>query len=214
MSKRRRGSSKLAKKIAAPKPPADPWDALGWLRFLFDWKNDWHHPGGLDYDTFVSKFFLSVVPAGWIKAGYGPTAKPNERKDIGRGHAAFLRMYQVKVFDALAELEAAKARQVYFPAQIIEDFFRESIKTIVGNDPKFFPDFWQAVKDWRNRLKTGAPLLRANHKWEFMVLTTLLEDPSAVGSLRESVLRKFPDQRPEKFTSKVVYKVKTRLGIR
>ena len=51
---------------------------------------------------------LAVVPDGWIKPGYGPTAQGKQRKDIGKGHVAFLDMYTAGVFDSLAEARARK----------------------------------------------------------------------------------------------------------
>lgn len=193
------------------KPPTDSWDAEGWLRFLKSQTDDWNSPGGLSYETCWDRLILSVVPDGWIKPGYGPTAKGKERKDIGKGHATFLAMYRSGAFNPLA---IAKNGEVTFDREIVDYFFRRSVDAITEPDPRFFPDFWQAVEDWRECVEINQPLLKAaNRNHEFMVLTALLEDGSptfTVKRLRELVARRFKVD----LSWKAVNRVKNRLAIR
>jgi hypothetical protein len=212
-----RGKAKLLSREAV-KPPTDPWDARGWWSYLRDWKDDWPSPGELDYDAFLHRFILAVVPDGWIKPGYGPMAQGRQRQDIGKGHAAFLNMSPL--FDSLAGLLPTGNGQeieIQIPRVLSDYFFRESIKAIVSDDAKFFPDFWQAVTYWRKCVKTGEPLLKAKkRRLEFMILTTALEDGEAcyaVKQLRKVVLTRFPDESP-KPAWKDIDKVVTRLGIK
>ena len=72
-------------------PPDDPRDAESWLRFLFDWKSEWHFPGGLSYEDFERKFLLAIVPRGWVKSGYGGDGR--KQLDVGKGHASFVKLY-------------------------------------------------------------------------------------------------------------------------
>jgi hypothetical protein len=226
-----RGKAKLLSREAV-KPPTDPWDAQGWWSYLRDWKDDWPSPGGLDYDAFLHRFILAVVPDGWIKPGYGPMAQGRQRQDIGKGHAAFLNMSPL--FNSLPGLlltgngqeieiqiprgsSRRKAGEIRLLRVLSDYFFRESIKAIVSDDAKFFPDFWQAVTYWRKCVKTGEPLLKAKkRRVEFMILTTALEDGEAcyaVKQLRKVVLKRFPDESP-KPAWKDIDKVVTRLGIK
>jgi hypothetical protein len=198
--------------------PTDPWDARGWLCYLLDWKDDWPSPGGLTYDSFLHRFMLSVVPDGWIKSGYGPTAQGKRRQDIGKGHAAFLRMSDL--FDSLAGLAVTgNGQEIQISRNVDDCFFKESINAILSDDARFFSDFWEAVQHWRDCVKTGAPLLRAkNRRLEFMILATILEEGEpfyAVKSLRKLILRKFfPDQCTNAPTWKDIDQVVTRLGIK
>ena len=96
--------------LAPVAPPIKVGDALGWFRYICHLKDNWQCPGGLDYEKFSSELVLAVVPDGWIKLGYGPTAQGKQRKDIGRGHVAFLDMYTAGVFDSLAEARARKSK--------------------------------------------------------------------------------------------------------
>jgi hypothetical protein len=175
-----RGKAKLLSREAV-KPPTDPWDAQGWWSYLRDWKDDWPSSGGLDYDAFLHRFILAVVPDGWIKPGYGPMAQRRQRQDIGKGHAAFLNLSPL--FDSLGRLLLAGNGQeieIQIPRVLSDYFFRESIKAIVSDDAKFFPDLWQAVTYWRKCVKTGEPWLKAKkRRLEFMILTTALEDGEA-----------------------------------
>ena len=200
-------------------PPTDSWNASGWLSYLLDWKDDWPSPGGLDYESCLSKFILSVVPDGWIKPGYGPTAQGKQRKDIGKGHAAFLRMYRTGIFDSFAKSLTGNGQEIQVPCGVVDYFFRESINAIVSDDAKFFPDFCEAVRHWRDCVKTGAPLLKAKkRRLEFMILTTILEDGDpfySVTQLRKLVLKRFfPDKNVDLPTRKAIDKVVTRLGIK
>ena len=198
--------------------PTDPWDAPGWLSYLSDWeKDEWPNPGGLDYDTFRARFMMSIVPDGWIKPGYGPKAQGKQRQDIGKGHVAFLNMYLAGAFDGLAAVpKKNNRRQISFPDYVVLPFFEQVIRAIGTNDSEFFPDFSQAVKDWRNCVESGAPLLKAkNRRLEFMVLVTILEEGGTsypVKELRERVMRKFPDQRVPTWND--INRVMTRLGIK
>jgi hypothetical protein len=200
--------------LAHVAPPIKPCDALGWFRYARHLKDNWQCPGGLDYEKFFHEFVLAVVPDGWIKPGYGPTAQGKQRKDIGKGHAAFLNMYIAGVLDSLAQARAKKGKKARFDRAVVDYFFRASIGAITSNDSKFFPDFWQAVEHWRNCLKNGEPLLMAAVRRNvFMILTTLLEDGSprfTVSQLRNLVNAKFKTT----LTVKDVDKVVTRLGIR
>jgi hypothetical protein len=195
-------------------PPINACDALGWFRYACHLKDNWQCPGGLDYEKFSSEFVLAVVPDGWIKPGYGPTAQGKQRKDIGKGHVAFLDLYTAGVFDSLVEARARKDKEIRFDRAVVDHFFRVSIGAIESNDSRFFKDFWQAVEHWRNCLEIGQPLLMAekrNHV--FMILTTLLEDGSptfTVSQLRKLVNVKFN----KNLTVKNVDKVVRRLGIR
>jgi hypothetical protein len=177
-------------------------------------KDNWQCPGGLDYEKFSHEFVLAVVPDGWIKPGYGPTAQGKQRKDIGKGHAAFLEMYTAGVFDSLAGAQTRKGKEIQFDRAVVDRFFRASIGAIASNDSRFFKDFWQAVEYWRKCLEIREPLLMAakrNHV--FMILTTLLEDGSptfTVSQLRNLVNVKFKTT----LTAKNVDKVVRRLGIR
>ena len=200
--------------LAHVAPPVKVCDALGWFRYVRHLKDNWQCPGGLDYERFSSEFVLAVVPDGWIKPGYGPTAQGKQRKDIGKGHVAFLDMYTAGVFDSLAEARARKGKKIRFDRAVVDHFFRVSIGAIASNDSRFFPDFWQAVEHWRNCLENGEPLLMAaNRRNVFMILTTLLEDGSptfTVSQLRKLVNLKFKTT----LTAKDVGKVVRRLGIR
>jgi hypothetical protein len=195
-------------------PPIKVSDALGWLRYSRHLKDNWQDPGGLDYEKFSHEFVLAVVPDGWIKPGYGPTAQGKQRKDIGKGHVAFLNMYIAGVFDLLAQARATKVKEVRFDRAVADHFFLASIGAIASNDSKFFPDFWQAVEHWRNCVENGERLLMAaNRRNVFMILTTLLEDGSptfTVSQLRKLVNVKFKTT----LTAKDVGKVVRRLGIR
>lgn len=195
-------------------PPINACDALGWLRYACHLKDNWHCPGGLDYDKFFHEFVLAVVPDGWIKPGYGPTAQGKQRKDIGKGHGAFLDMYTAGVFDSLAGARAAKGKEIRFDRAVVDRFFCASIGAITSNDSRFFQDFWQAVEYWRKCLEIPEPLLTvANRKHVFMILTTLLEDGSF--TFRVSQLRKLVNVKFKKnLTDKNVDKVVRRLGIR
>jgi hypothetical protein len=200
--------------LAHVAPPINPSDALGWFRYARHLKDNWQRPGGLDYEKFFHEFVLAVVPDGWIKPGYGPTAQGKQRKDIGKGHAAFLDAYTAGVFDSLAQARAKKGKKARFDRAVVDYFFRASIGAITSNDSKFFPDFWQAVEHWRNCLENREPLLMAaNRRNVFMILTTLLEDGSprfTVSQLRNLVNVKFK----RTLTIKDVNKVVKRLGIR
>ena len=102
---------------------------------------------------------LSVVPDGWIKSGYGPTAQGKRRQDIGKGHAAFLRMSDL--FDSLAGLAVTgNGNKIQISRNVADYFFKESINAILSDDARFFIDFWEAVQHWRDCVKTGAPLLK------------------------------------------------------
>ena len=200
--------------LAHVAPPIKPSDALGWFRYARHLKDNWQRPGGLDYEKFVHEFVLAVVPDGWIKPGYGPAAQGKQRKDIGKGHAAFLDMYTAGVFDSLAQAGARKGKKVQFSRAVVDYFFCASIGAIASNDSKFFPDFWQAVECWRNCLENGEPLLMAaNRRNVFMILTTLLEDGSPtfrVSQLRNLVNLKFKTTLTVKDVDKVVRRLRIR----
>jgi hypothetical protein len=200
--------------LAHVAPPIKPWDALGWFRYARHLKDNWQCPGGLDYERFFSEFVLAVVPDGWIKTGYGPTAQGKQRKDIGKGHVAFLDMYTAGVFDSLAQALARKDKEIRFDRAVVDYFFRVSIDAITSNDSRFFPDFWQAVEHWRNCLETGECLLMAaNRRNVFMILTTLLENGSptfTVGQLRKLVNVKLKTSLTAKDIDKVVKRFGTR----
>jgi hypothetical protein len=186
-------------------PPINACDALGWFRYACHVKKNWQCPGGLDCEKFFHEFVLAVIPDGWIKPGYGPTAQGKQRKDIGKGHAAFLNMYIAGVFDS---------KEIRFNRTVVDYFFRVSIDAIASNDSRFFPDFWQAVEHWRKCLEVDQPLLQSDKRNHvFMILTTLLEDGSptfTVSQLRDLVNVKFKTT----LTMKNVDKVVRRLGIR
>jgi hypothetical protein len=111
-------------------PPINACDALGWFRYACHLKDNWQCPGGLDYEKFSSEFVLAVVPDGWIKPGYGPTAQGKQRKDIGKGHVAFLDLYTAGVFDSLVEARARKDKEIRFDRAVVDHFFRVSIGAI------------------------------------------------------------------------------------
>jgi hypothetical protein len=195
-------------------PPINACDALGWFRYACHLKDNWQCPGGLDYEKFSHEFVLAVVPDGWIKPGYGPTAQGKQRKDIGKGHVAFLNLYTAGVFDSLAGARTTKVKEIRFDRAVVDYFFCASIGAIASNDSRFFKDFWQAAEHWRWCLEVRQSLLMAekrNHV--FMILTTLLEDGSptfTVSQLRNLVNVKFKTT----LTVKNVDKVVRRLGIK
>lgn len=155
----------------APKPPQDPWDGLGWIRYVNDWQSDWPSPGGLSYDVFRHRFVRSIVPKGWFKQDYGEAGK---RADIGRGHAAFLDLF---VSGALDSLESGN---ISFPAGYL-------IRTAVAlhkKDEHFFPDLDQAFQMYWS----GGRLTTDKYNHEFMVLAVILEE-SEIGSVSKVVKR-------------------------
>lgn len=169
------------KKRLQAKPPKDSWDALGWLSYLHHWRDDWVNPGGLPYEDFHSRFMLAIVPGGWIKETYGPTAIGREKKDIGKGHAAFLSI-------VFAD-QRPRQRDI-----LAKDFFQKSLTAIRENDGHFFPDFWQAVQSCRECESNDQPLLAARRQIEFMTLAVILEDGEAeytVKDLRKLIQRRF-----------------------
>ena len=192
----------------APKPPADPWDALGWIRFIRDWKDDWQYPGGLGRDWFGDRLMMAIVPQGWIKPGYGSLAGPKERQDIGYGHAAFFQLFAAGAFESPEAIMAADFRP--FQKQVASAFVWGRAK------PNFFSDFQQAWDMMCECRKSNKPLLFADvRRHEYFALVAMLEDPRptyGVETLREMIVRRFklPD---ESLKWKALDKVMTRLCI-
>ena len=188
----------------APKPPADPWDALGWIRFIRDWKHDWPHPGGLDRDWFANRFMLAIVPKGWIKhkTGYGSFA----RQDIGYGHAAFFRLFIAGAFESLDALVAADFRP----------FVKNLASAIIWDKTNFFSEVQQAWDMMRKCRASNKPLLFAGvRRLEFFALVAMLEDPRptyAVEELRKMIVQRFK-LADKSLTWKALDKVVVRLCI-
>ena len=160
------------------KPPNDSWDGLAWLRFLHGWKDEWPEPHGMSFDAFHHKLVLSLVPDGWIKPGYGPTAGERGRGDIGAGHAAFLTLFIAGAFDSLPA-----GKGVNFGP-----FVASVANAICAKDTKFFPDFGQAFQTLHD-LPSGEKLLfAATRRNEFMVLAVMLADLKS--TYRTSQLRR------------------------
>jgi len=191
-------------KPPAVKPPADPWDGLGWLRLLKDWEADWESPGGLDFESFWSRFVLSIVPDGWIKPGYGPNAGKLKRQDVGAGHMAFFEMFAAGAFDALPAGQSVN----------FSSFLAGVVTAICRRDTRFFPDFGQAFKMMCDCGADSRSLLKARkRRHEFMVLAAMLDDSMpayTVSGLKRKINRRFSD---DPLTDKEVDKVMVRLGI-
>lgn len=202
----KKGTKKPKPISTAAKPPADPWDALGWIRFIRDWKHDWPHPGGLDRDWFANRFMLAIVPQGWIKPGYGSLAGAKGRKDIGYGHAAFFQLFTAGTFESPDAIMAADFRP--FQKALASAFIWGRHK------PNFFSDFQQAWDMMRKCQASNKPLLFADvRRHEYFALVAMLEDPRptyTVAELRKLVARRFPTETP---TWAALDKVMTRLDI-
>jgi len=225
----KKGTKKSEPISTAPKPPADPWDALGWGRFLSDWEDDWPHPGGLDLDWFVRRFWLAVVPKEWIKyhsgsrkSGdeqhdfryghaaffdhYGSRISGNKQQDCGYGHAAFLELFFAGAFESFDAIMAAD----FQPLQ------RQLVRAITWGDLNFFSDFQQAWDMMRECKASNKRLLFAGvRRHEYFALVAMLEDPRptyAVAELREMIVRRFK-LREKSLTWKALDKVMVRLGI-
>lgn len=189
---------------ARPKPPADPWDAIGWIRLIRDWQHDWQHPGGLDLEWFSNRLMMAIVPQGWIKYRSGSQVSMNEQQDIGYGHAAFFELFTAGAFESFAAIMAADFRPLKM----------QLVRAITWGKHKFFSDFQQAWDMMRECRASKEPLLFANvRRHEFFALVAMLEDPRptyAVAELRKMIARRFPT---ESLTPKALDKVMVRLGI-
>lgn len=190
----------------APKPPSDPWDALGWVRFIRDWKHDWQHPGGLDRDWFANRFMLAIVPPAWIKYRSHSWAGPNQQQDIGYGHAAFFQLFIAGAFESPDAIMAADFRP----------FQKRVASAFLSSKPNFFSDFQQAWDMMRKCQAGNKPLLFADvRRHEYFTLVAVLEDPRptySVAELRKMIVRRFK-LADISLTWKALDKVMVRLGI-